>query len=358
MYLCIRKGVFELNICFMIRRIALFIFSLMVLCEFCSCTQVDTRFWYNHGRAYYDSGELNKAVSCYVKCLSNKRPEYYDVIGCTYADLAMICHNGGNHKMAYEINKHSVDFYKYAELSQEYNSAMCRSAVYLAYCGERDEAITLFHYLCAIAKDNHVKDTANMYSHMLQKGQLPVLEGLPQASAIELYNAIGTIKYELYRKPFRNRVIFVIVIFILGFGIFYLAHNNVLQNLSDLRKEKKKYNEQQVSNIKQYCESLCEHPEELKKELHWSDFKKMRSIVNLRMGGLIEKIEQMAKFNETEIRLCVLVIVGLPRNLIAEILPYASNSIGKLKNTVSKKFGTNGKNLHDLLIKIALNDEF
>ena len=59
-----------------------------------------------------------------------------------------------------------------------------------------------------------MKDDANMYSHMIQNGQLPVLEGFPQASAIELYNAISTIKYELYRKPFRNRMIFVIVIVI------------------------------------------------------------------------------------------------------------------------------------------------
>ena len=69
---------------------------------------------------------------------------------------------------------------------------------------------------------------------------------------------------------------------------------------------------------------------------------------------IIDKLLSLSSLNETELRMCVLVMIDLPRKQIAEILPYSQNSIGKLKNTVSKKIGSDGKNLKNLLLKIAM----
>ena len=55
-----------------------------------------------------------------------------------------------------------------------------------------------------------------------------------------------------------------------------------------------------------------------------------------------------------EKRLCVLVLIDLQRKQISEILPYALNSVGKLKNTVAKKIHTDGKNMKNMLLNLAL----
>jgi len=65
-------------------------------------------------------------------------------------------------------------------------------------------------------------------------------------------------------------------------------------------------------------------------------------------------LQQKKILNETEIRLCVLVLIGLTRSDIAHILPYALNSVGKLKDHTAKKLGTTGKNLHDFLLQMAV----
>ena len=82
----------------------------------------------------------------------------------------------------------------------------------------------------------------------------------------------------------------------------------------------------------------------------------MCDVVNMKMGKLIDLLAKYGTLNETEIRLCVLVFIDLPRNVIAEILPYAPNSVGKLKNTVSKKLGTDGKNMRKTLLDIVFTN--
>ena len=55
-------------------------------------------------------------------------------------------------------------------------------------------------------------------------------------------------------------------------------------------------------------------------------------------------------------RLCILVLIGLSRSQIANTMPYAQNSIGKLKDQTAKKLGTTGKNLRDFLIKMIVEE--
>ena len=69
---------------------------------------------------------------------------------------------------------------------------------------------------------------------------------------------------------------------------------------------------------------------------------------------LASKLKQLKVLNETEMRLCILVLLGMDRTQIADILPYASNSIGKLKDHTAKLLGTTGRNLRDFLLTKAL----
>lgn len=325
---------------------------------FCGCSRVDPVASYNEGRLYYLDGELTKAVSSYIQCVSYSPLSGSEQAAYAYRDLATICHLEGNNRMAYEINEKSVSRFEHAGASVEHSYALCRSAVYLACRGNREEAATQLRHVCALCSDSVIQNTAAGYSQIIQSGQLPVLnDDQIQADASELYNAVRLIRDELYRKPSFYKVLIIILLFLFCFLCVYVTHSGMLKHLHDLRKEKKDNRQMHEEDIQKLCSFLKEHPEELKKELHWSDYAKMCPIVNLRFGGLIEKLQKWAALNETETRLCVLVLIDLPRNRIAEILPYASNSVGKLKNTVAKKLQTDGKNLHNLLVETVITSD-
>lgn len=314
---------------------------------------------YEEARLCYMNGELRQAAELYIRYISDTRALNDTHTGNAYADLAMICHAGGNHHMAYELNEQSVIFWSQTEKSETYNRALCLSAVFCAYCKNWDEALLQLRYAKVQTQDTSLLRLENEYTALIRSHQLPVLEAPPMhASEKEIYTAVETIKFELYKKPQRTRIVVMgIILFICSAGV-YLLYSNVIKHLSEIRKKKKEYRQQQEENITLFCEYLKAHPEALKKELYWNDYPKMCAKVNMSMGNLIDKLAHTIMLNETEIRLCVLVLIGLPRNQIAEILPYAVNSIGKLKNTTSKKLGTNGKNLHTLLKKMSLSSPY
>jgi DNA-binding NarL/FixJ family response regulator len=53
--------------------------------------------------------------------------------------------------------------------------------------------------------------------------------------------------------------------------------------------------------------------------------------------------------NEQDVRLCVLVLIGLPHKQIAEMLPCSPKSIGKLKDLTARKLGVSGGRLQSTL---------
>ena len=80
----------------------------------------------------------------------------------------------------------------------------------------------------------------------------------------------------------------------------------------------------------------------------------MCQIIDRQFYMLASKLRDKNVLNETELRLCVLVLLDMSRAEIAHTLPYALNSIGKLKDHTAKSLGTTGKNLHDFLLKLAI----
>lgn len=108
-----------------------------------------------------------------------------------------------------------------------------------------------------------------------------------------------------------------------------------------------------TNQIEQTC-AILRTSASLQSDLSWKDFEKMCVFVNEHFNLLANKLRQTGVLNETEIRLCVLVLIGLSRSEIAGTLPYALNSVGKLKDHTAKSLGTTGKNLHDFLLQMAI----
>ena len=59
--------------------------------------------------------------------------------------------------------------------------------------------------------------------------------------------------------------------------------------------------------------------------------------------------------HETDIRLCVLVLIGCSLETIADILPCSPNSVKTLKRRTALKLGTNSRDLRMFLLKMAAN---
>ena len=328
---------------------------LVLSCTFIGCKRQNVELCYNNAYAAFVRGELTKAIPWYVQCISFIQPQDERIAALAYRDLATICHLEGNNKIAFELNEKSVFYNEKAGLLVEYNDALCRSAVYKAYLGNTEEAIMQLRHVQLITRDSVIKNMAKTYLQLLQLNQLPTLNtAMEQTSATELYTSVEMLKYELYRKPFFIKVIVAVVVFLLlSFGV-YATHSGLLEHLINLRKEKEKYQQQCAADVVKFCDYLHDHPEELKRELFWGNYGKMCAVVNMKLGGLIDKLSRFNTLNETEKRLCVLVLIDLQRKQISEILPYALNSVGKLKNTVAKKIHTDGKNMKNMLLNLAL----
>ena len=108
-----------------------------------------------------------------------------------------------------------------------------------------------------------------------------------------------------------------------------------------------------MSDIEATCSAL-RNTKDLHKEPYWKDYGQLCEMINRRFNNLAFLLQKYS-LSEREVRLCVLVLLDLNRQQIAEILPYSLNGIGKFKYRVAQKLGTNGGNLRNFLIKISID---
>ena len=129
---------------------------------------------------------------------------------------------------------------------------------------------------------------------------------------------------------------------------------NTIQAKKDELSERYLAEQRRIENeIKEKCE-LLRNDSKRANTLAWNDFDAMCRIIDRQFYMLASKLRNRYILNETETRLCILVLLELSRNEIAQTLPYALNGVGKLKDHTAKKLGTTGKNLHDFLLKLAV----
>ena len=189
-------------------------------------------------------------------------------------------------------------------------------------------------------------------------------------------NAVQLLEKDLERKPDWQWLYAVIAtVLIIGAAIVvyvyrkHKKHDLLVQKISDLTLKSNAVQANHEKLVNRYesqhqrreeetlhrCALLRNSPQ-IAVELKWSDFDAACSIIDSHFYLLASKLRQKAVLNETEIRLCILVLIGLNRIQIANTMPYALNSIGKLKDQTAKKLGTTGKNLRDFLIKMVVDE--
>ena len=131
------------------------------------------------------------------------------------------------------------------------------------------------------------------------------------------------------------------------------ASTVILKKHNEIEEHYRNQYEQMESDIVRNCATIRNNAD-MAKNLNWTDFEAMCKIVDRRFYMLASKLRKTQALNETEVRLCILVLLDLSRAEIANTLPYALNSVGKLKDHTAKKLGTTGKNLRTFLVRKAI----
>ena len=242
-----------------------------------------------------------------------------------------------------------------------------------SYMNERDSAVYYANYILS-QSPNLLSQNGALYI-LTQEDDSKNVEDIRKTSAdrsdvqklIEIQQgkyaqAVQLLVQDLQRKPdWRWLYAIIGTIAIIGTGIFIYVrrkqkrHQLLSQQIEDLEHQNKDTLSLRQEQIEATCALLASSPN-LAETLSWKDFDQLCLLIDKQLNMFATKLRRKQVLNETEMRLCILVLLKLSRNDIATTLPYALNSIGKLKDQTAKKIGTTGKNLHDFLLKLAVEN--
>ncbi len=166
----------------------------------------------------------------------------------------------------------------------------------------------------------------------------------------ELTKAVQLLRQDLSKKEqatsWKTILWWVIGIGLLVWGAIVVYKQRKLQKeKSDFEQARRK---ELAQNIRQLQEA-----KDVRHELAWDDFAALCLQVNKRFYGLAGTLKAQ-DLNEQDIRICVLVLIGMPHKEIAEMLNCSPKSIGKLKDLTAKKLGVSGGQLQEKLQNIVI----
>ena len=179
----------------------------------------------------------------------------------------------------------------------------------------------------------------------------------------QLSQAVQLLEQDLTRRPDLRWLYSTIgTLVLISFGLFFYVRKKHRKRelLSQQIEELENRNNNTIAQISAQIENniaLLSQSANLKEDLSWSDYNKMCVIINQQVGMLALKLQKTYKLSEREIRLCILTMLNLGYDEIADMLYYAPNGVGKLKLRVAKKLGTTSKNLHHFLLLIAVHEQ-
>lgn len=166
----------------------------------------------------------------------------------------------------------------------------------------------------------------------------------------ELALAVNLLQQELHPEEQRRNV-WIILLIVCGLALFvwliYVAYQQ-----HQLRAEKAKFEQTRIQELNANKQLLLES-EDIRQELVWNDYEALCREINKRFFNLATKLQDM-DLNEQDIRMCILVLIGLSHKEIAEMLNCSPKSIGKLKDLTAKKLGVSGGQLQEKLQKTAI----
>ena len=166
----------------------------------------------------------------------------------------------------------------------------------------------------------------------------------------ELTKAVDILKQELSPKKHSS---FRSLILLLALGGGLLAWGAVIaRRQKRLHAEKTHFERTRRFELEQHIRQLRE-AKDLRHELEWTDFQAFCTQTDKRFNAFTGKLQAQG-LNEQDIRICVLVLIGLSHKEIAEMLNCSPKSIGKQKDLTARKLGVSGGQLQEKLHNLAI----
>lgn len=166
----------------------------------------------------------------------------------------------------------------------------------------------------------------------------------------ELTKAVEILKQDLAPQE-KTSPWKIILLVVLGFGLLVWAAL-VANKQHHLHIHKSQFEQTRRFELEQNIRHLQE-TKDLRQELQWTDFQSFCTQIDKRFNAFAAKLSAQG-LNEQDIRICVLVLIGLSHKQIAEMLNCSPKSIGKLKDLTARKLGVSGGQLQDKLYKTAI----
>jgi DNA-binding CsgD family transcriptional regulator len=166
----------------------------------------------------------------------------------------------------------------------------------------------------------------------------------------ELTKAVEILRQEL--SPQKHSSLWIVaLIFALGIGLCVWGAI-IRRRERRLQSEKSEFEQARLFELEQNVRHLQE-TKNLRQELEWTDFQSFCTQTDRIFNAFTAKLSAQG-LNEQDIRICVLVLIGLSHKQIAEMLNCSPKSIGKLKDLTARKLGVSGGQLQDKLQKTAI----
>ena len=166
----------------------------------------------------------------------------------------------------------------------------------------------------------------------------------------ELTKAVQLLRQDLSKKE-QATSWKAILWWVIGIGLLVWGAI-VVYKQRKLQKEKSNFEQARRKEFAQNIRQLQE-AKDVRHELAWDDFAALCLQIDKRFHGLASRLQEQ-RLNEQDIRICVLVLIGLSHKEIADMLNCSPKSIGKQKDLTAHKLGVSGGQLQDKLQKTAI----
>lgn len=266
----------------------------------CSDTAVQHKVTESRAAACLYAGEYD-SVFCYTRCSPSPSP-YFDILQAQ--------------AYAYLGNNDSALYYAKRVVTQTDNPRYLDNVYYiLTYCdstAQADEVRALAATRADVLMD-------------LERNRADWIEAMLLAE-----NALQP--KQQTRKPLIITTLVILLVLIAAFAVIV-------------------YRRRQTNSLEQQCRHL-RNSTNLREELKWNSYPQFRAACDEKLSSIVTKLEQRG-LSEREIRICVLVLIGLSYAQMADVLIRAESGIGKDKYMVAKRLGVSVKDLQTTLIQIA-----
>ena len=303
-----------------------------------------------------------------------KHSSIKDLIAKTWETKAVACK---------KVEQYDSTIY-YTSLSMKngyYSSTILlnRAQAY-SYMGSKDSAV--YYANMVLNRSNKISHINNALYILTNDIQTDKVESIRQTAADrsdvqfllaarqgELTQAVQLLEQDMTRIPDDLRIIIasiVLLIIIMSVSIVYYSINHkreqIKRSLLSQQEQQRHLDRQHADFLQKRRKDLewncamLRNSKYLKAELDWEHYDSMCANVNTRLYGIADKLQNKQEITANDVRLCVLVLIELSYDEIANILNLSPKSIAKLKSLAAHKLGATMKNMRENLVQMACQD--